>query len=140
MVDEHMAYRLIRIAIVLILMIGTIRNGLIFVEPTDEKKPRKRGFKHSSFQRPYLSDSSIKPCPRRHRDPHHLIPAQPCSNRIHILMMPRLQRRIQKLRMQIANQRNPPMPQRDTPFKQGQRRIGIALFERALGQQRGRIA
>jgi len=43
-------------------------------------------------------------------------------------MMARLERRTEILRMQIADQRNPPMPQRKTAIKQSERSVRIVLL------------
>ena len=44
----------------------------------------------------------------------------------HVVVMPRIERRMQMLRLQIADQRNPPMTQRHTLFKQRDRGLRIA--------------
>jgi hypothetical protein len=55
-------------------------------------------------------------------------------------MMPRFERRIEILRVQIANQRNPPMLQRNTPIEQRERSIRVMPLARTLGKSRGGIA
>lgn len=47
-------------------------------------------------------------------------------------MMARLERRTQILRMQIADQRNPPVPEREAVIKQSERCMGIMLLARTM--------
>jgi len=47
-------------------------------------------------------------------------------------MMARLKRRTEILRMQIADQRNSPMPERQAAIEQRERSIGIMLLARKL--------
>src|ERR1700738_371890 len=52
-------------------------------------------------------------------------------------MMARLERRAEILRMQIADQRNSPMPQRKAAVEQRERRVGIVLLARKMGESGG---
>jgi len=52
-------------------------------------------------------------------------------------MMARLERRTQILRMQIADQRNPPMSERKAAIEQGERRMRIMLLARKLRKSGG---
>src|SRR5260370_7504510 len=52
-------------------------------------------------------------------------------------MMARLERRAEILRMQIADQRNSPMPQRKAAVEQCERRVGIVLLARKMRESGG---
>ena len=72
--------------------------------------------------------------PRRLHHPRQRLPTQPRRDPRHILMMPRFKRRLQILRMQIANQRNTSMPQRNALIEQRNGRMRIALLAREFGK------
>ena len=52
-------------------------------------------------------------------------------------MVARLERRTEILRMQITDQRNPPMPERKAAIEQGERRIWIMLLASKLRKSGG---
>jgi hypothetical protein len=62
------------------------------------------------------------------------IRTHPRGNTAHILMMPRIEWRIEMLRLQIPNQSNLPMPKRDTKIEQSHSGMHIAARIRTLEQ------
>jgi hypothetical protein len=79
----------------------------------------------------------VKPGARSGRYARDRLGAQPRSNLVYVFMMPLPERCTEIQRVQISDQCNAPMPQRNAAIKQRERRVGIALLACKLGKTGG---
>jgi hypothetical protein len=77
-------------------------------------------------------ESAFETRSRGRRYTRDCLGAQVLGHLLNILMMARLERRTEILRMQIADQRNPPVPERQAVIKQSERRMRIMLLARTM--------
>lgn len=81
--------------------------------------------------------SRSQPRTRSAGDARERIRTQTRSDSLNVFVMPRLQRRAQLQRKEIADQSDAPVPQYDALIEQRERSVGVTLMAYALGEARG---